>query len=88
MTDVRTEAGPTLAERRPNPQGNFIWYELMTPDPEGAKAFYDAVVGWNIGEAVPEFGGYRMIGRSDGKMAGGVLPLPRYRRGRAAGSIC
>ncbi len=22
----------------------------MTPDPDGAKAFYDAVVGWDIGE--------------------------------------
>ena len=47
----------------------------MTPDAEGAKAFYDAVVGWNIGEAAPEFNGYRMIGRSDGGFAGGVLPL-------------
>ena len=33
---------------RPNPTGDFIWYELMTPDPVGAKAFYDAVVGWDI----------------------------------------
>ena len=73
MTDVRTDAAPTI--ERPSDQGNFIWYELMTPDPEGAKAFYDAVVGWNIGEGVPEYNGYRMIGRSDGKVAGGVLPL-------------
>jgi uncharacterized protein len=74
MTDVRTEAAPTT-ESRQQPQGDFIWYELMTPDPEGAKAFYDAVVGWNISEAAPEYNGYRMIGRSDGKFAGGVLPL-------------
>jgi uncharacterized protein len=47
----------------------------MTPDAEGSKAFYDAVVGWNIGEAAPEFNGYRMINRGDGKFAGGVLPL-------------
>jgi hypothetical protein len=47
----------------------------MTPDPEGAKTFYDAVVGWEIGPAVEEFKGYRMIGRSDGKSAGGVMPL-------------
>src|SRR5206468_9111410 len=40
-----------------------------------SKAFYDSVVGWNIGEPVDEFQGYRMIGRSDGKFAGGVLPL-------------
>jgi len=60
---------------RTNAHGSFIWYELITPDPDGAKAFYDAVVGWTIGEASPEFNGYRMIGRSDGGSAGGVLPL-------------
>lgn len=24
-------------------QGSWVWYELMTPDPAGAKAFYEAV---------------------------------------------
>src|SRR5213595_114581 len=76
MTDVRDEAAPAAAtEKSRNPAGAFIWYELMTTDAGGAKAFYDAVVGWNIGEAVPEFNGYRMIGRTDGKAAGGILPL-------------
>lgn len=28
--------------------GAFIWYELMTPDPDTAKVFYDAVIGWDI----------------------------------------
>ncbi|WP_447759593.1 VOC family protein [Sphingopyxis panaciterrae] len=57
---------------------NFIWYELMTTDPQGAAAFYGAVVGWNIAAAgEPTAGGvdYRMIGRSDGGNAGGVLAL-------------
>jgi hypothetical protein len=79
MTDVRTQDAPTTAESThsgPNPEGDFIWYELMTPDAEGSKAFYDAVVGWEIGgEGPPEYGGYRMIGRSDGKFTGGVLPM-------------
>ena len=79
MSDIRTQDAPTLRhanDEGPNPTGDFIWYELMTPDPEGSKAFYDAVVGWNIsGEGPPEYNGYRMIGRSDGKHAGGVLPL-------------
>jgi uncharacterized protein len=76
-----TETTDTLSrsasneDRKTNPQGDFIWYELITPDPDGAKAFYDAVVSWNIGEASPQFNGYRMIGRSDGGSAGGVLPL-------------
>ena len=74
MTDVR-DAPAASSEDRPNSTGGFIWYELMTPDPEGAKTFYDAVVGWTIGDGVAEYGGYRMIGRSDGGFAGGVLPL-------------
>lgn len=27
-------------------QGRFVWYELLTSDPEGAKTFYSKVVGW------------------------------------------
>jgi predicted enzyme related to lactoylglutathione lyase len=76
MSDVRTDTQAAPAtESRGNPQGDFIWYELMTPDGDGAKAFYDAVVGWDISEGAPEYGGYRMIGRSDGGNAGGVLTL-------------
>ena len=61
-----------------NEASNFIWYELMTTDPKGAAAFYGAVVGWNIAsERDPAAGDmdYRMIGRSDGGNAGGVLAL-------------
>lgn len=58
-------------------RGAFIWYELMTPDAVGAKAFYDAVVGWDIdsASAVPGDIDYRMIKRSDGGNAGGLLVL-------------
>lgn len=55
--------------------GGFVWYELITPDIAGAKAFYDAVVGWTVEERSAFPNGYRMIGRSDGKSAGGMLPL-------------
>jgi hypothetical protein len=76
MSDVHTQEAPTTtAANDANPTGAFIWYELMTPDAEGSKAFYDAVVGWNIGEAAAEYNGYRMINRQDGGFAGGVLPL-------------
>jgi uncharacterized protein len=27
-------------------KGRFVWYELLTRDPEAAKAFYGAVMGW------------------------------------------
>ncbi|MFL6754340.1 MAG: VOC family protein [Sphingomicrobium sp.] len=76
MTDVRDDvAGAATSEAGRNPSSGFIWYELMTADPTAAKTFYDAVVGWHI-EAQSNFpNGYRMIGRSDGGFAGGVLPL-------------
>lgn len=75
MSDVQTQDAPAATtETRSNLTGDFIWYELMTPDPEGSKAFYDAVVGWNIGEGAAEYDGYRMI-NADGGFAGGVLPL-------------
>ena len=57
---------------------NFIWYELMTPDPKGAAAFYGAVVGWTIAaDRDPAAGDmdYRMIARGDGGNAGGMLAL-------------
>jgi predicted enzyme related to lactoylglutathione lyase len=58
--------------------GSFIWYELMTPDPGVATAFYGAVVGWSVpGPQGIESGvrDYRMILRSDGRAAGGMLGL-------------
>ena len=66
MTDVRNEVAPAAAdERGPNPHGSFIWYELMTTDPEGAGTFYSAVVpGWKFGGLVPTDVDYRMIERS------------------------
>ena len=54
MTDVRELTRPRRATTTDRtPPGDFIWYELMTPDADGAKAFYDAVVGWDIGEPLP-----------------------------------
>ncbi|MES2119656.1 MAG: VOC family protein [Pseudomonadota bacterium] len=55
--------------------GNFIWYELVTPDPDAAKAFYDAVAGWDIEPAPTGVMDYRMIRRADGGNAGGVLRM-------------
>jgi predicted enzyme related to lactoylglutathione lyase len=58
-----------------NPQGSFIWYELLTRDATAAKAFYDSVVGWNIAASAPPGGkDYRMIGVEGGAI-GGVLQL-------------
>lgn len=58
-----------------NLHGSFIWYELISPDPDASKTFYDQVVGWNI-EAQPAGEmDYRMIRRADGGNSGGVMRL-------------
>lgn len=74
MTDVRDAAAPTLQEKA-EPRGDFIWYELLTTDIAGAKSFYDSVVGWNIQDRSDFPNDYRMIGRSDGKFAGGAMQI-------------
>lgn len=59
-------------------RGGFIWYELITDDVDKAREFYRAVVGWEIaaeGQAMPTGTTYRMIQRSDGGNAGGVLTM-------------
>ncbi|MGC4029312.1 MAG: VOC family protein [Steroidobacteraceae bacterium] len=62
-----------------NAPGSFIWYELMTTDANAAAKFYGAVMGWKIpASAAPHPSNgqdYRMIVRSDGGSAGGVLQL-------------
>lgn len=64
-------------------QGAWIWYELVTPDADGSKAFYEAVVpGWSIqtthggGDgSAPGDKPYGFINNADGGMTGGVLHL-------------
>ena len=88
MAEV-TDAPPRAAANtnmRPL-QGSHIWYELITPDPDGAKAFYGAVVGFEIGERLPGDQDYRMIGRDDGGFAGGVLGLTDEMRQHGAKPI-
>lgn len=59
-----------------NRHGAPIWYELLTSDPAGSKAFYDDVIGWSI---APQSGApgmdYRMIAAADGGLVGGMMPL-------------
>lgn len=58
-----------------NPQGAFIWYELLTPDMAAARRFYQAVVGWTINESTDMPGmDYRMIVAPDG-LVGGMMEL-------------
>jgi len=56
-------------------QGSWVWYELMTPDPEGAKAFYEPVVGWQMTTGHGDTMDYGFLTAPDGNMVGGLLRL-------------
>jgi len=54
--------------------GRFIWYELMTPDPAGALAFYGDVAGWTASKMTGEGMDYWVL-EAAGYGVGGVMPL-------------
>ena len=56
-------------------QGSWIWYELLSPDPEGSRAFYEHVVGWTMTTSHEGDASYGFIARADGGMTGGMLAL-------------
>ena len=53
--------------------GRFIWYDLLTTEPEAAIAFYGEVVGWKTQRW--EEGQYTMWVSGQGPL-GGTMPLP------------
>ncbi|MFH5925331.1 VOC family protein [Roseomonas xinghualingensis] len=57
-----------------NRQGDFLWYELMTSDPEAAARFYGSVIGWQsrAGAGAP---GYRIF-VAGGTEVAGFLAIP------------
>ena len=65
-----------------NIRGRFVWHELMTTDPEAAKAFYTAVVGWGT----KEWQGpnpYTLWMWGDSQM-GGLMELPQQAQAMGA----
>ena len=54
-------------------KGTPCWYELMTPDPTGATAFYGHALGWTIADAgMPGFD-YRLAS-AGADMVAGIMP--------------
>jgi predicted enzyme related to lactoylglutathione lyase len=51
------------------------WAELTVPDPDEARAFYAALLGWDYGVNEVEAGGYT-VGLVGDRAAGAIGPLP------------
>ncbi len=52
-------------------RGRFVWHELMTPDTNGAHAFYSKVVGWKT-QPWEHDPSYQMFASANGPLGGSV----------------
>ena len=57
------------------PRGRFVWYDLMTSDPDSAVDFYTRMAGWGTAPWEGQGDPYTMWTNS-GTPLGGVVPLP------------
>jgi uncharacterized protein len=67
-----------------NRHGDFIWYELLTSDPDAAARFYETVVGWNTRVFEGAGNGYRLFGIGGADIAG-FMPIPADAEGMRPG---
>lgn len=59
-----------------NHPGDFIWYELITPDADAAQTFYGQLLGWTIrGSDTPGMD-YRLAATAESDVAGIMLSPP------------
>ena len=58
------------------PAGTPTWIDLMAPDPDAARTFYQAVFSWEYDVGGPEYGGYTTARLGRRMVAGMVGPQP------------
>lgn len=58
-----------------SPTGRFVWYELMTTDPQAAQSFYSDVVGWSTAPFESAEIPYTLWMNGEAPV-GGVMELP------------
>ena len=67
-----------------NPQGNFVWYELMTTNTAAAETFYRNVMGWSARDAGMPGMSYTLFGAGETSV-GGMMTLPAQAAEMGAG---
>lgn len=56
-------------------QGKFVWYDLMTTDPEAAERFYRAVLGWQAADSGVPDRSYTILSIKETPV-GGLMAIP------------
>ncbi len=68
------------------PHGRFVWYELLTPDPEAAEVYYSNVVGWGTQPVPGPDGPYTLFTLGETPICG-LMKQPEPARHRGAPPI-
>jgi predicted enzyme related to lactoylglutathione lyase len=58
-----------------NKHGDWVWYELMTSDANGAQAFYGPLLNWKIANPASDGFDYREIQAADDGFVGGIMQI-------------
>lgn len=58
-----------------NKHGEWIWFELLTSDPDAAQEFYAGVLGWEVEPSGMPDVDYRLL-RIGGREVGGLMQMP------------
>ena len=56
--------------------GDFSWSELMTRDLEGAKKFYQELLGWKLEDMPMQQGGTYTVLKAGERSVGGMMSMP------------
>jgi uncharacterized protein len=64
-----------MGERTSYPPGTFSWVDLATNDPEGAKSFYGALLGWQYDDTPIGDGQSYSMAQVDGQNVAAIGPL-------------
>ena len=75
---ITPKPAPGMPERKKGDTGEFSWFELYTPNPDGAWNFYQTLFGWEKTSAMDmgDMGIYQMFGRGGGIPNGGIMKPP------------
>lgn len=76
MSDTLTAESPATEQTGRNPHGSFIWYELLTSDPDAAARFYGDVIGWTAADSGQPGMDYRLFS-ANGTAVAGHMKLPQ-----------
>lgn len=65
--------------------GDFVWYEVITSDTDGAREFYSAVLGWEFSSLDLPDGRQYHTASVDGEAVAGMIALPGDEHGECMG---